>query len=296
MQVKIKIPASSANLGSGFDCLSLGLNLYNLYTVETHTQKMEFHFTPQTKIPIKENKVILAYQTICKIYKWEACPFFVNCSMQIPIGIGLGSSANAVLAGVLIARVTHKQPLDKALVLQDALAIENHPDNLAGSLYGGFNISTIKEHKVQNFHFKVEKKLSCLLVQTEKTINTIESRKKLPTHYSVGEVVHNLSRSALVGAAFATQDFSLLTTALEDELHQKYRINSRIELEELKNLLQGEDYYGLALSGSGPSLIIFCDAISQRILCILDEYFSQKKEDFKIYTLKIDNEGANVVS
>jgi homoserine kinase len=296
MQIKIKIPASSANLGPGFDCLSLGLNLYNQYTVETHTKKMDFHFSPPIKMPLESNKIFSAYQKICQIYQWEPIPFHVNCAMQIPIGIGLGSSANAILSGVLIARTIHKESLDKKLILQDALALENHPDNLAGSLYGGFNISTMKNEEVQNFHFKVGQKLSCLLIQTKKTTNTTESRKSLPAQYSKTAVVHNLSRSALVATAFVKKDFDLLSTALEDELHQKYRLNPKLNLEELKDLLQGEDYFGLALSGSGPSLIVFCATVSQRILCILDEYFSRKKEYFKIYTLKIDDDGASVVS
>lgn len=296
MQVKIKIPASSANLGSGFDCLSLGLNLYNQYLVETHTKKMEFSFSPQLQIKQQENKIFLAYEKTCQTYSLEVVPLSVHCNMQIPIGIGLGSSANAVLAGVLLARIVHKKSLERASILQDALKIENHSDNLAGSLYGGFNISTMYQELVQNFHFPVEQLLTCLLVQTKKVTNTATSRKNLPKQYNVKDVIYNLSKSSLLGVAFTKPDFSLLSIALEDELHQKYRISKCLEIEKLKQLLQGEDYYGLALSGSGPSLIVFCTNVSQRILCILDEYFSNKQEDFKVHILKIDNKGAIVVS
>ena len=296
MQIKIKIPASTANLGAGFDCLSLGLTLYNQYTIDTHTKKMEFSFAPQIQILEKENKMLFAYLQTCKSYKLKPIPFSAHCVIQIPISIGLGSSANAILAGVLTARMVHKKSLKRSSILQDAVQIENHPENLAGCLYGGFNISTTHKKKVQNFHFPVDKPLTCLLVQTAKTTKTEANRKTLPTSYFVKEVVYNLSRSSLLGVAFTKQDFSLLSVGLEDELHQKYRIPEHLEIKKLKKALQGEDYYGLALSGSGSSLVIFCTGISQRILCVLDEHFSDKKEDFKVYTLKVDNQGASVIS
>ena len=296
MKVKIKIPASSANLGAGFDCLSLGLSLYNQYEVETHTKEIRYSLTPSTNLKLAHNKMLIAYQNTCRAYGLAVIPFYTHCYMQIPIGIGLGSSANAILAGILLARVVHKKSLDRQIILKDALAMEQHPDNLSGCLYGGFNISLIDNDTVKNFNFRIDKQLHCIIVKMMSNTDTIENRQSLPKQYSAKETVYNLSRSALLGVAFAKQNFDLLSYGLEDELHQKYRLPPHLKINKLKNKLQGDDYYGLALSGSGPSLIIFCSIVSQRILCALDEHFSQIKEDFKIYTLKVDNEGASVIT
>ena len=292
--MQIKIPASSANLGAGFDCLSIGLTLYNQYTIQTQTNKTEFSWNLKQPIPADKNKILIAYQQTCRKYNWKELPFSADCSVQIPIGIGLGSSANAILAGVLFARIIHKQSLEKTLVLQDALNIEKHPDNLTGCLYGGFNIATTKDQKIKNFHFPVTKIIHCLIVKTTRTSYTEENRKQLPKNYPRQDIIHNIGKSSLLSTAFATQNFDLLKYSLDDALHQKYRISDHLEIDKLKESLKGGDYYGLALSGSGPALIIFCANISQRILCTLDEHFSKKKEEFQIYTLKIDNQGAIV--
>ena len=294
MNIKIKIPASSANLGSGFDCLSLGLNLYNQYEVKTHTKKNIYTTTPKVFLKEENNLFLKAYNQNCESYGLEKIPFHCHCTTKVPPRIGLGSSANSILAGIFLSRIVHKKSFNREQILEDALRIEEHPDNLAGSLYGGFNICITKKGETKTFHQKIEKNLHCILVQMASTTTTLENRKMLPTKYLAKEVIHNLSRTALLGMAFTKQDFSLLAEGLEDELHQKYRIPNHLEIEKLKKNLYGEDYFGLALSGSGPSFIIFCSSISQRILCVLDEYFSKKEEPFKIFCLKVDNQGAQI--
>ena len=297
MKIKIKIPASSANLGSGFDCLSVALNLYNFYEFETHTKEFTQSYTSEiSPFSIKENLVEKAYLKNCKRYALEAIPFHLHCNVQIPSAIGLGSSANAVLAGVLLSKIVHKQKIDKTEILQDALVLENHPDNIASCLYGGFNISILENKKVKNFCYPITEKLHCIFLQLNGTCETKENRRQLPREYSSEDTVFNLGRVALTAAAFVSQNFFLLKEGTQDKLHQPYRFRNNLIIAELKQKLLGEDFFGLALSGSGPSLIVFCSSISQRILCILDEYFSAKKEDFKLMHLKIDNQGATIES
>ena len=127
-------------------------------------------------------------------------------------------------------------------------------------------------------------------------MKTKENRRQLPKQYAAEDVVFNLGRSALTAAAFVSQNFSLLNEGTQDRLHQPHRFQDNLVIADLEQKLIGSDFFGLALSGSGPSLIIFCNTISQRILCLLDEYFSAKKEDFKLMHLKIDNQGATIES
>ncbi len=317
MKIKIKIPASSANLGSGFDCLSVALNLYNFYEFETHTKEIKQSYTSDiSQFSLKEDLVEKAYLKNCQQYGLETIPFHLHCYAQIPSAIGLGSSANAVLAGVLLAKIVHKRKIDKAEVLQDALVLENHPDNIASCLYGGFNISILKNKQLKNnqlknkqlkknsqqnnaaknFHYPITEKLHCIFLQLNGTSETKENRRQLPKEYSSEDVVFNLGRSALTAAAFVSQNFPLLKEGTQDRLHQPYRFRDNLAIADLEQKLLGEDFFGLALSGSGPSLIVFCSVISQRILCVLDEYFSAKKEDFKLMHLKIDNQGAVIES
>lgn len=297
MKLRIKIPASSANLGSGFDCLSLGLNIYNHYEFETHTKEYNFVFVPKNKsIKLENNLLIKAYKVNCQKYSWDEIPFHTHCHLNIPICTGLGSSANSILAGILLSRMVNSQSIEKKQVLKDAMALESHIDNLAGCLYGGFNISSTIKGQIQNFHYPVNQNLNCLILQPYSTVNTEESRKTLPKQYNKADVVNNLANCTLLGVAFSTGDFSLLKYAMKDKLHQPYRLNSNINLENLQKKLDGDSFFGIALSGSGPSLILLCSNISQRILCILDEYFLKKKEDFRLINLKIDNQGVQVES
>ena len=297
MKLKIQIPASTGNVGPGFDCLSLGLNIYNHYEFETHTKTMQQHCHTEKMCLKPENNLILkAYQANCQLYSLAEIPFHCRCYSKIPISIGLGTSANAILAGVLLSRIVHGKTIEREQVLADASKLEPHLDNLAGSLYGGFNITMQEGNNIQNFNYPVAKELHCILLQPSGITETLESRKKLPQNYSKDDVVYNLSRCSLLSAAFVNQDFSLLKFCLEDRLHQPYRFSSQSNIEELKTKLKGDDFFGLALSGSGPSLIIFCSKISQRILCVLDDHFSAKKKDFKIMHLKVDNRGATVES
>ena len=247
MKIKIKIPASSANLGSGFDCLSVALNLYNLYEFETHTKEMKQNYTFEiAQFSLKEDLLTKAYLKTCNRYGLEEIPFHLNCHLQIPFAIGLGSSANAVLAGVLLAKIVHKKKIDKAEVLQDALVLENHPDNIASCLYGGFNISILENGKVKNFSYPITKNLHCIFLQLNGTCETKENRKQLPKQYASEDVVFNLGRSALTATAFVSQNFSLLSEGTQDRLHQPHRFQANLAIADLAQKLVGSDFFGLA--------------------------------------------------
>ena len=244
MKIKIKIPASSANLGSGFDCLSVALNLYNFYEVETHTKEMKQRYTFGTpQFSLKEDLLKKAYLKTCNHYGLEEIPFHLNCHLQIPSAIGLGSSANAVLAGVLLAKIVHKKKIDKAEVLQDALVLENHPDNLASCLYGGFNISILEDGKAKNFSYPITENLHCIFLQLSGICETKENRRQLPKQYAAEDVVFNLGRSALTAAAFVSQNFSLLNEGTQDRLHQPHRFQDNLVIADLEQKLIGSDFF-----------------------------------------------------
>ena len=295
MKIILKIPASSANLGAGFDCLSLGLSIYNIYEFITHTKEMHFLYSLEQN-NFRNNLVEYAYRENCKKLKKKMIPFHLKCQMNIPYSQGLGSSANAIVAGITLSRFVHGLSIDRSLILQEALELEAHPDNIAGCLYGGFNISLIENNLPINFHFPIrKKKLCCLLILFSRRTETALNRKKLPKKFPMDKIVHNLGRVAVLTAGFVSQNFPFLTYGVEDQLHHPFRLFPQLEIDELKGKLSLLDgYYGLALSGSGPSIILFCRSCTVDIKNQIREHFKNVSQEIKLKELKIDNRGMQV--
>lgn len=294
-KIKLTIPATSANLGAGFDCLALALGLYNNFTAEQAIDKFYIinkgYQSSNIKDPEK-NILITSYTKTCQQHNWQSPYLKLTIDAKIPIEAGLGASATAVVAGVALAYAFNDQKMDRNLILEDAYKIESHPDNIVAAIFGGFTVALINNGKCHLTKFLLRNELKFNIIKPRCKINTLESRSKLPLNVNMSAAANNIANASLFTAAMANAHYSMIKNCTQDNLHQPYRINKNFEYEKLIAKLQHEnDFYGMTLSGSGPAFIIFCAQFSPGIKKIVHQHLNRIALKFDYFELLADNSG-----
>ncbi|MDB6036411.1 MAG: homoserine kinase [Verrucomicrobiales bacterium] len=255
--VTVRVPASTSNLGSGFDTLGLALNLYcSLVIRRSKTKGVSIVSEISATDSASANAMI--EETASLFFKTVQKPHFgieVEISSEIPAARGLGASA-AIRVGVLagLGRLSGA-PLERADLLEMATALEHHPDNASPAIFGGFTVSGTVNHQVRCIHFPVSPKLQLVTLVPDLQISTQKARTLLPNAYSKAATAHALNRCGLITAAFASQDYELLRGLFDDRMHQPFRqqllplLSSVIESGTTAGALGG------FLSGSGSAII-----------------------------------------
>lgn len=257
MIYRVKTPATSANLGVGFDTLGIALSLYNEFQFESSHDDTFIGFQARYQNK-KYNLVYKAYAAFFKTYgkgSYQAVKMTLI-KQDIPISRGLGSSASLILAGVFASNHLHQIHVSFDDCVSFAATFEGHPDNVYACAYGGL-ISVIKqEDKYIHQALEVSDKLHFhLLIPREKGY-TKKLREALPKHVSLIDAVHNSSRMSVLPAAMKQGDMNLLKVVLDDRLHEPYRI-PRLPNQDIINHLK--EKYLILISGSGPTLFIITD-------------------------------------
>ena len=294
MNITIKVPATSANLGPGFDALGLALDLWNESTIEPADDFfVQAEGEGSGKLQSgKRNLIIRTAQRLAKQVGKELPPFHIRCTNHIPLGSGLGSSAAATLTGLLAANALTASMLSEEEILTMATEIEGHPDNVAPALWGGLVVSTREEgrviaRKLPAFPFEIT------VVVPYFRFPTRQARHALPRHVSMKDAVHNISRAVLVAEAFRSGDLRLLAEAIDDVLHQPYRLPLIPGAEQAMRAMQDQGA-AAALSGAGPSLIAFSEADSNPGSAA-QRAFEEAGIQSRIFQLGISNRGAEIL-
>ncbi|GIK56243.1 MAG: homoserine kinase [Chloroflexi bacterium] len=299
-QVTVSIPATSANLGPGFDCLGLALALYNRIT---------FTAVPPTPSPppltitvsgVDAHKVAtdesnLVYQCANIIFDkagQRPSPLHIHQENNIPVGSGLGSSSTAVLGGMLAANELVARPFTTAQILQFAAEKEGHPDNVAPAFYGGLVLGVAHETGLHIERFTLPE-LQAVVVLPDFHLLTSEARAALPTQVSRQDAIFNAARTPLVIRALQTADYDLLRIAMQDRLHQPYRIPLIPGMAQAFAAAQASGAKGVALSGAGPSLIAFAPDGHERIAAAVTAVFAQHGLASRTWVLTVDNGGVD---
>lgn len=297
MNITIKVPATSANLGPGFDTLGLALDLWNESTFELaddFTVYIEGEGTGKLTHG-KNNLIIRAAQNLAERVGKELHPFIVRCVNRIPTGSGMGSSAAATLTGLLAANVLTKSNFSNDEILDIATEIEGHPDNVAPALMGGLVVSTLSEGKVIARKLPVAP-MHVTVVLPDFHFPTKEARNSLPKYVDLKDAVHNISRALLVTEAFRSGDLSLLGEAMNDRLHQPYRLKLIPGAEEALHAMKTEGgAAAVALSGAGPSLIAFSQT-ENNAGSAAKRAFAQAGLSARIFQLGVSNRGAEFLT
>lgn len=251
----IMVPASSANLGSGFDVIGVCLNVWNEITFRRSKFNIEnTGFGSKTLNTTKENLIYRSYTQASNILGEKEIEVSLKCQNSIPTSGGLGSSSSAVIAGILLAYSVHNIDLDNDEIFQIASDIEGHPDNVGPAIYGGITLGFKDLEKWYISNIKYDKNLKLVSFVSNQKILTSESRAALPDTISREDAVYNITRSALLVNSLNTNDFDLLKYAFQDKLHEQYRTPNIKGFSTISNAAMNAGAISTYLSGSGPTI------------------------------------------
>ena len=297
-KVTIKVPASTTNLGPGFDCLGLALKLYNTVEMERTEKKditIKISGEGEKELPRDELNIILsAIKLVFDKAGEKLCGLRIRQVNQIPIGRGLGSSAAARLAGIMAANELLKANLSEGEILRLAAELEGHPDNVAASLFGGLVIVGREGKDFRWLKLEVPENLKVVVAIPERRLSTQRARDILPEKISLSDAVFNLSRVAMLVSSLISGRWQYLAVSTQDRLHQPYRSSLVPGMEEVFEAALKEGARGAFLSGAGSTVAALADENEKRIGKAMQEAFLKKGLKSRVKVLEIDKKGAQV--
>ncbi len=280
----VRVPASSANLGPGFDALGLALDLY-LECRFTGSAELHIEVTGRDAHCIPATAQNLIWQTALAVAESQHTPIMpidLRIHNDIPLGKGLGSSAAALTAGVVIANSLLDLRWDPERVFDAAARIEGHPDNVAACVLGSFVASAIDSSGVARaVRLDWPENFGVGVVVPDFVLPTAKARSVLPECYSRTDVIFNMQRTALLTAALATASVTAFPAALEDRLHQPYRLDLVPGLAEILQL-RAPGLLGCALSGAGPSVLVFFERGHEDVCNLARQVFALHGRDAEV--------------
>lgn len=287
----IRVPATSANLGPGFDCVGIALNLYN-----------EFYFYQGSEIELSPGIMLLqngslAHQgmnLVATTIDKKVPELKIAIKAAVPRSRGLGSSATLTVAGIVAANVFLDAKLKEEELILLASRIEGHPDNAAPALLGGLVISAVAE-ELKYIKVHPRNPFQVIVAVPDFELATSEARKVLPELVSHRDAVFNTGRFGLLMTSFLTGDYSLLNFSMEDRLHQPYRMPLVPGLQEVMTAAVSSGALGSCLSGAGPSVLAFCNDNVSVIRNAMGDTWRKSGISAKTYLLEISSQGTECI-
>ncbi len=292
MNVTIRVPATSANLGPGFDSFGLALGLYNTITLEECDAGLHF-IGCDAAYANEDNLIYVAYKAAMDYMGLPVAGLKVHIDAQIPISRGLGSSAALLTAGAAGANALHGSPLSKHQLLEVTNPIEGHPDNLAPAIFGGMTVSMMLGDKPITVPANLHPDWHFLALVPDFPLSTSAARSVLPDSYSRADAVFNVGRGALVVKALELGDEALLQAAMEDRIHQPYRRKLIADYDVIEQTVKARGA-AFALSGAGPTLL--CVTMQENLAAYLRETLpGLTKANWTVLDLKAEHEGVQII-
>lgn len=277
--LRVRVPATTANLGPGFDCLGMALDLYNTF---------KFTLKPGRDKLFLVHKAWKHYE---KRTGRRLPAMYASVEAEVPIARGLGSSATCIVAALLAANRYHHDHLSMEEILQLATEVEGHPDNVAPALFGGLRASAMKEHQVIHTAYAVHEDLQFAAIIPDQPASTAEARKVLPSQVSYKDACFNLSRLALLFKAMESADETLLKEAFQDRLHEPYRLSLWQGHEQVRADLMAQGAQAVFLSGAGSTLMsIFKGLTMERV----EDLQKRLGDHYQVRVLHVDRQGAKI--
>ncbi|MDR1961994.1 MAG: homoserine kinase [Gracilibacteraceae bacterium] len=293
--LEVRVPATSANLGAGFDCMGLAVKLYNSFVAAPAPQP-EVVLGGDYTDNISTGTNNLLWRSACALWdrlRVPHTPLRICCENHVPPSRGLGSSSTAVVGGLLIANHFAGEPLSRFELLEIATEIEGHPDNVAPALYGGVTLTVMTGESIIFRGLGSAPGLCLAVIVPDFTVETEKARSILPRRVARSDAVFNASRVGLLTDAFLRGEYELLKAGTEDRLHQEWRAELAPGLGSALKTAREAGAYGAALSGSGPTVIAFCrpnagEEVAEAMAGVMREY----GVNVRAFVPEIDAEGA----
>lgn len=302
--VKVEVPGTTANCGSGFDAVGMACTIYNDFEL-TLTDRLGFSLkvTGEGAGAIPENDRNIALQAVKMVFEKTGQMYQgieIKMHNRIPLARGLGSSAAAIVAGLVAANEITGNTLTKQELFDMATEIEGHPDNVAPAIFGGITVSTVSEEnqakKAHCLRFMPNKPLNLIVAVPDFKLSTKAARQVLPEAVPVKDAVFNIARAAMLIGALSQGEFEHLGYALQDKLHQPYREKLIPGMQDVFTAANKNGAFGSVISGAGPCLIAFACGNTTKIGDAMVAAFAKHSIKASFYDLLIDPTGAKVIS
>ncbi len=300
--ITVHVPATTANLGPGFDSLGLALDLWNQATFELIGNGIQVEIHGEGKERLATDTRNLIAQAALKVYaitgNLPVIGLKIRCQNCIPLGSGLGSSAGAVLAGLMGANALLDNPLDQEQILDLATEMEGHPDNVAPGLFGSLVISTtLIPEPTDNRPPIVARRVTVPMLETAVVVPAIDlptkkARAALPVQVAIRDAVFNIGRVALVVEALRSGDLDLLGKVMDDRLHQPYRFKLIQGADEAVQAAHDAGASAVALSGAGPGIVAFTKKGANQVVTAMINAFGAVGVNARGWVLKVAENGA----
>ncbi|MES1022101.1 homoserine kinase [Gloeocapsa sp. BRSZ] len=307
--VSVSVPATTANLGPGFDCIGAALTLYNHFKF-THQEEVAIRVTGTESDRVRTDETNLVYRSFVKLYEHiEQTPpsVHIDIAMDVPLARGLGSSATAIVGGLVGGNLLAGEPLDTNAVMELAIALEGHPDNVVPALLGGCRLAASvagKEPHSPKGLPKASKGWEVCDVPWHESIvpvvaipdfelSTAEARRVLPSEVSRGDAIFNTAHLGLLLRGLETGNEAWIREALQDRLHQPYRQALIRAYEAVQQAAIAAGAYGLVISGAGPTLLALTNQRqAEAIIAAIAQAWQQVGVNPHVRSLEIDKSGA----
>ena len=304
--VTVTVPATTANLGPGFDCIGAALSLYNSFQFSrlepSATEKLKITVTGQEAAKVKTDESNLAYVAFVTLYdrlKQSPPPVAIHINMQVPLARGLGSSATAIVGGLVGANELAGKPLSQVEVMQLAIELEGHPDNVVPALLGGCRLaaSNTPSGSWEICDIPWHPDIVPVVAIPDFELSTAEARKVLPADYSRADTIFNVAHLGLLVRALATGDRDWLRCALQDKIHQPYRRSLILGYEAVQEAAVAAGACGMVISGAGPTLLALTDVTNAgAVVREMAAAWMDVGVKADVRAISLDNQGAQILT
>ena len=298
MKIKVRVPATSANMGPGFDSMGLALNLYNYVTAEDSGYGLKIDILDDTSRFISKDERNLVYVSMKSVFDkvgYHPRGLHLILENNIMVTRGLGSSSAGIVSGLVAANEMTGRQISTDELLYMAAEIEGHADNVTPALFGGFTINVKQNNEIKYVKSEIKKDLMFAAFIPDFFLQTKKARSVLPRSVSMRDAVYNTGRSALLAASIMSGKYENIRAAVGDKLHQRYRKRLIPGMDELFKFSYLNDALGVYLSGAGPTIMAIVHRSNSDFEANMARYLNRHMQNWKLHMFDADNNGADIL-